>query len=180
MPRAAAAQKPAEAAEVITAAVVPVDDEYDESLEDKSMEDWLRENGARRNARGNWYRMVPDPSAPVRRVVDQGEVYEEIDWIRRPVAVAESWDAALQVAKASNGQMDALIPGVGWVRGGRKIEREHPDNVGTVAKAGPKKTTRTKAAPDNAEAERALALKPVLDAYSRRDSGAAAPPAPEE
>lgn len=170
-------------AEIITVAPLPEspDDMFDgDDYDSKTMEDWLLESGAKRDRRGNWYRVVPDPRVPLRRVVENGEVFIEQAWTKRAVATASSWDEALKVAKGSNGRLDALIPGVGWVRGGWKIEREHPDNIGTGSPTGPIRTTRTKAIPDMVAAEQAVALRPVLDAVAGGSRRATDPGGGEE
>jgi hypothetical protein len=182
MPRPNAAP---DAAEVIQATPTQIDD-FDDGLEGegKSMEQLFLEAGARRSRQGNWFRDVPDPKKPKRRIVDGGRVYLETEHIRRPVAVAANWQAALEIARASGGKMDALLPGIGWVRGGTKIEREHPDNVGLVGQLGPIRTTREEVDTDDVAAEQALAMRPVLDAVAndsfarsraQADDSAAAP-----
>jgi hypothetical protein len=154
-------------AEIISVAPPFDDDELDEQEDDsKTMEETLLANGARRNGQGNWYRRVPDPKVAKRRVVENGRVYMETSWIRRPVAVAPTWDQALEIAKASLGQMDALIPGVGWVRGGTKIEVEHPSNVGVLTTIETRRVTREEVEPDVAAAEQAIALRPTLEAVA--------------
>lgn len=163
MPRATGA------APTIEAVPMPGDDADDtfENVGEKSMEDWLLEAGAKRNSQGQWYRVVPDPKTPKKRVVENGKVYLETTNIRRPVAVGASWEAALELAKRSNGAMDALIPGIGWVRGGYKIEKEHPDNVGNLAQlTAVRSTVREEIDPEVAAAEQAVAMRPVLDAVA--------------
>jgi hypothetical protein len=142
------------------------EDDLDEQAESQTMEEVLTQYGARRNRQGNWYRQVPDPKIPKRRVIQGGKVFLETSWMIRPVAVAPTWDQALELAKASIGKMDALIPGVGWVRGGTKIEVEHPSNIGVLTQLAPRKVTLEEVDVDVAAAEQAIALKPTLDAVA--------------
>lgn len=139
-------------------------DDNSEPDDDRSMEQVLLEAGAKRGPRGTWYRLVPDPRSPKRIVVEGGKVYLETDWVRRKVATAEDpIDAILKARADENGMTDAYMPGVGWVRNGWKPEREHPTNIGTKI-GGPAATQREEIAIDTAEAQKALALKNVLQA----------------
>ncbi len=153
-------------AEVISVMPDFDDEAFDDAGDEQSMDQVLLAAGAKRDRRGNWFRRVPDPKVAKRRVVENGKVYIETSWVQRPVAVAASWPEALEAAKKTNGQADALIPGVGWVRGGVKIEREHPDNVGTLTQVATARTTREEVEPDVVAAEQAIALRPTLEAVA--------------
>ena len=149
-------------------APMPGADEMDDDEDGPSMEDWLLKAGARRDRRGRWFREVPDPRTPKRLEIDEeeGVAYEVTDYVRRWVAVAASPEEAVAKARAANGTHDAYLPGVGWVRNGRKIETEHPSNVG-VQTSGPTKSVRRRIAIDSAEAQKAIALKNALKAAHR-------------
>lgn len=128
-----------------------------------TMEQVLRQAGAKQDSQGHWYREVPDTKLPKRTVVEGGKVYIETDYCRREVATGASWQEAVRVAQAAQGTHDAFVPGRGWLRNGVKFETEHPDNVG-VTIGGPIGKSREEIPLDTAAAQQALALKNTLEA----------------
>ena len=76
---------------------------------------------------GGYYRDAILPLGPGELDGERVAVY---DWEQRPVA------RTLDEAREKG--WDYFHPEIGWIRGGRKPEREHPDNVGKLARsAGP-------------------------------------------
>lgn len=143
------------------------------------MEDVLEAAGAWFDPEdGLWYREVPDPRLAKNLVLKDGKRQFETYWIRRMVATGNNPTEALRLARADQtGMTDAYIPGRGWVRAGRKLESEHPDNIGDMIRMGAPSRVKYEDAPvDDAEAIKANALvRAAQDARGVSAQGATRP-----
>jgi hypothetical protein len=142
----------------------------------RSYEELLRAAGAEQDQDGSWYRWVP-ASTKQRPVYDDEGTLVSVDYdeVVRWVAYNPNPSAALEMARTGLGsqeligQVDAYIPGLGWVRNGVKPEVEHSDQIadpnGTAQQ--PRRVKQREPAPDEVAALEATAIRPLVKAAQR-------------
>jgi hypothetical protein len=142
----------------------------------RSYEELLRAAGAEQDQDGRWYRWVPASTQQRPVYDDEGALASyEYDEAVRWVAYNPNPSAALEMARTGLdnqeliGQVDAFIPGLGWVRNGVKPEVEHSDQIadpnGTAQQ--PRRVKQREPAPDEVAALEATAIRPLVKAAQR-------------
>jgi hypothetical protein len=67
------------------------------------------------------------------------------------------------------GQVDAFVPGLGWVRNGIKPEIEHPEQIADPngTQLQPRRVKQREPAPDEVAASEAAVIRPLVKAAQR-------------